>query len=563
LTRKRLAHETEIWSSLSHEHILPLFSAENSPFADFYVTLFCPAGSLFDILKRDGTPALPHDDAGMMFRQVVRGVRYLHEVAGYVHRDIKLENVLVDEMGVCRICDFGLTRKVGESDDDERLDDQDNSAVRRHRSAIHHTVRQSRATLSAHVSILRHAPRRHRTSTPLGDHPPAVHPAHAFQPGSLPYAAPELLSPQTPGKHHGANPAQDMWALGCLLYALLTGRLPFSDPFEPRLTMKILHGVYDMPCNIGRGATRVLKGCLEPDVRRRSTIAMVDEIAWDIVWEDADEASSVPHVDEFEVVHCHNQPPSSARRRSRSRSRNHTTFDRPCSRPCRSLSRASVTTSSSLSTRSTSRSVSRPPTACLPLATACDDVEHVPTPLDIGGSALLSPTFPIERGRSPKKADPRLSNRFAPSIGASTARSDLGCEPTRGREMYSGTDVLDNTARWASALGLNTIAEVTTHLNGASSPAVEKLRRIQRTLFGESKGSKRAESTPPVSSAWPLRRSRVGLKEDSSLRLGEATCAGGVFLRESSAAPIPIVRKNGTRSRSVGYEANSTARRLF
>ena len=51
----------------------------------------------------------------MMFRQVVRGLRYLHEEARLVHRDIKLENVLVDEMGLCKIADFGTAKPISPS----------------------------------------------------------------------------------------------------------------------------------------------------------------------------------------------------------------------------------------------------------------------------------------------------------------------------------------------------------------------------------------------------------------------------------------------------------------
>lgn len=248
LIRKRLSNEASIWSSLSHEHILPLFSTVHTSYADFFVTLYCPAGSLFDILKRDGRPALMQDDAGMMFRQVVRGLRYLHEVARLVHRDIKLENVLVDEMGVCRIGDFGMTRNIGDLDADEddllemqQLEGQHHLGGER-RATFAESKRQTKPGLPVHLSMIRHhSGPRHRKSTPADPSSTPAKPAHNFQPGSLPYAAPELLMPHfsTPVR---VNPAQDIWALGVMLYAMLTGRLPFVDSFEPRLQMKILHG---------------------------------------------------------------------------------------------------------------------------------------------------------------------------------------------------------------------------------------------------------------------------------------------------------------------------------
>ena len=228
--RRRLQHEASIWSALSHEHILPLFSATYTPHADYFFTLYCPEGSLFDILKRDGSPALPQDDVGTMFRQVVRGLRYLHEISLLVHRDMKLENVLVDEMGMCRISDFGMSRFIGSDDsDDEDLPGHDQLP-----DMISHGMHRAVSLSSKrHLGNIQ----RHRNSTSSN------RPIHRPQPGSLPYAAPELLLPQTSDMLH-PHPRQDIWALGVMLYTLLTGRLPFADSFEPRLQMKILKGEF-------------------------------------------------------------------------------------------------------------------------------------------------------------------------------------------------------------------------------------------------------------------------------------------------------------------------------
>ncbi|KAI0292837.1 kinase-like domain-containing protein, partial [Multifurca ochricompacta] len=296
--RNRLENEGSIWKTLSHEHILPLFHFAHTSYADFFFMLLCPAGTLYDILKRDGCPALPRDDAGMMFRQVVRGVRYLHEQMALVHADLKLENVLVDEMGVCRITDFGMTRSFGE---DSEVDPTEPLPVphtlRDQCEALDSKTLRGTPVLRGHGSLKatgrlsllhhhhRHSRPRRRESTPLPTQ--GQDQAHEFPPGSLPYAAPELLRTRNAENPYRPHPSQDIWALGVMLYALFTGGLPFVDSFEPRLTMKILHGLpraFEMPKDVGRGAELVLRGCLEASVSQRWTIAAVDDVSWSVGW---------------------------------------------------------------------------------------------------------------------------------------------------------------------------------------------------------------------------------------------------------------------------------------
>ncbi|KAG8908400.1 hypothetical protein FRB99_006605 [Tulasnella sp. 403] len=242
--------EAETWSMLSHEHILPLFKTVDTPEATYLFMLYCPAGSLLDVInshKADGLDGVGMDDAGMLFRQIVRGLRYLHEVVRLVHCDIKLDNILVDDQGSCRIADFGLARWMSDSTDKV-------GSNQPHAPQARHTI-QTEATVLAPYQVNRTRGRHARVPSRLSCSYPEPENAHdiksqkrEFPPGSLPYAAPELLGPNasacTP-----PNPAQDIWALGCVLYALLFGKLPFNDPFEPRLQMKILGGMWKFPPN--------------------------------------------------------------------------------------------------------------------------------------------------------------------------------------------------------------------------------------------------------------------------------------------------------------------------
>ncbi|KAI0233659.1 hypothetical protein L0F63_002324, partial [Massospora cicadina] len=153
-------------------------------------------------------------EARHSFRQLAGAVRYLHEDAHLVHCDLKLENIVRAEDNSLRLSDFGLSQS------------------------------------------------QRRPSTPT----------QATPKGSLAYCSPELLAAK------GVNSyASDIWSLGVILYAMVSGQFPFSDGFEPRLVMKIRSGNFTTPSTLTSPLRNLLKSMLCPDPLLRPTIQEVLE----------------------------------------------------------------------------------------------------------------------------------------------------------------------------------------------------------------------------------------------------------------------------------------------
>ena len=70
----------------------------------------CSGGDLSGYVKK--RMRLKEKVAKHFFKQIIEGLVYLHEEKMVVHRDLKLENVLLDATGNVKIADFGVSRKL-------------------------------------------------------------------------------------------------------------------------------------------------------------------------------------------------------------------------------------------------------------------------------------------------------------------------------------------------------------------------------------------------------------------------------------------------------------------
>lgn len=218
----KVEREIEVLRTLKHPNIVRLYDVIET---DKYIGIileYASGGELFDHILAHRY--LKEKDAAKLFSQLISGVWYIHQKK-IVHRDLKLENLLLDRQRNVIITDFGFANRF-----EHRADDLMQTSC-----------------------------------------------------GSPCYAAPELVISE--GLYVGS--AVDIWSCGVILYAMLAGYLPFDDdPANPDgdninlLYKYIVNTPLSFPDYVSAEARDLLSMMLVPDPTRRADLRSIMAHPW-------------------------------------------------------------------------------------------------------------------------------------------------------------------------------------------------------------------------------------------------------------------------------------------
>ncbi len=194
----RFTREALSAAQLNHHNVIQVYDIGNVDNLHYIAMEYVRGESLGQIIRRDGR--LQIDDAAGHILQAARGLHYAHE-RGIIHRDIKPDNIMVNEHGVVKIADMGLAKMLRVADDEERMGldvDGDNELIHRKSSDLNLT--------QANVAM-----------------------------GTPAYMAPEQARDTA-----SVDARADQYSLGCTLYYLCAGKAPYSGTTAFELMSKHL-----------------------------------------------------------------------------------------------------------------------------------------------------------------------------------------------------------------------------------------------------------------------------------------------------------------------------------
>jgi serine/threonine protein kinase len=109
--RSLLLHEASVGKKMTHPNVIRIVTVNESSKNPYFVMEFFPGGSLKTRLMRKQTDFI-REHAHNIFRQAATAFAYMN-ASGWVHRDVKPDNMLVNSAGELKVIDFALAKRVG------------------------------------------------------------------------------------------------------------------------------------------------------------------------------------------------------------------------------------------------------------------------------------------------------------------------------------------------------------------------------------------------------------------------------------------------------------------
>lgn len=208
----RFDDEAQTIASLEHPHIIPLYDYWRDEGGAYLVMRYVSGGNLRDIMQRQEAMAL--NQVQRIIGQISEALDVAHE-AGIVHRDIKPQNILLDQRGNAYLTDFGIAVAEGAHDDNVT--------------------------------------------------------------GTIAYLSPEQLRSE-PATHQS-----DIYALGILMFEMLTGQHPFDDAVHQMIQAHIneeVPSVLSFRPDLPEVVDIVIQGATQkdPDLRYQQATQMTAEL---------------------------------------------------------------------------------------------------------------------------------------------------------------------------------------------------------------------------------------------------------------------------------------------
>jgi serine/threonine protein kinase len=108
--RQALFNEAEIGIKLAHQNVVRIYKVNRSPETPHFIMEYFPSGSLRLRLQAKDMKFI-REHARKIFREAATGLAYMN-ASGYVHRDVKPDNILVNSLGDTKIIDFAISKKM-------------------------------------------------------------------------------------------------------------------------------------------------------------------------------------------------------------------------------------------------------------------------------------------------------------------------------------------------------------------------------------------------------------------------------------------------------------------